>query len=62
MKHIVDNYEQLLEKVGELVKDGYRQTDVTEHEIVFEKGLHARDTIFPTFWNANMSQKHRKIK
>lgn len=37
MKHVVNNYEQLLEKVRELVKDGYRQTDVTEHEIVFEK-------------------------
>lgn len=60
MKHVVNNYKQLLEKVGEFVKDGYRQTDVIEHEIVFEKGLYARDTIFPTFWNANMSQKTQK--
>lgn len=61
MKHIVDNYEQLLEKVRELVKDGYRQTDVTKHEIVFEKGLHTRDTIFPTFWEANKLEKHEEI-
>lgn len=39
MKHIVNNHEQLLEKVGELVSEGYRQIDVTEHEIVFGKRL-----------------------
>ena len=58
MKHIVNNYNELLEKVNELVKDGYRQTDVTEYEIVFAKGLHARDTIFPTFWNVNKELKN----
>ena len=58
MKHIVKNYEELLETVKKLVKDGYRQTDVTEHEIVFEKGFHAKDTIFPTFWNANKEIKN----
>ena len=61
MEHVVNNYKQLLEKVRELVKDGYRQTDVTEHEIVFEKGLHARNTIFPTFWEANKLEKHEEI-
>ena len=35
MKHIVNTHNELLEKVNELVKDGYRQTDVTEYEIVF---------------------------
>ena len=58
MKHIVNTHNELLEKVNELVKDGYRQTDVTEYEIVFTKGLHARDTIFPTFWIANKEIKN----
>ena len=58
MKHIVNTHNELLEKVNELVKDGYRQTDVTEYEIVFTKVLHARDTIFPTFWHVNMEQKN----
>ena len=58
MKHIVNNYNELLEKVNELVNDGYRQTDVTEHGIVFTKGLHARDTIYPTFWIANKEIKN----
>lgn len=57
MKHIVNNHEQLLEKVRELVNEGYTQIDVTEHEIVFGKGLHARDTIFPTFWDTNILLK-----
>ncbi len=58
MKHIVKNHKELENKIGELVKEGYKQTDVTEHEIVFSKGLHARDTIFPTFWNANKEIKN----
>lgn len=61
MRYLVNNYEQLLETIKELVKDGYKQTDVIEHEIVFEKGLHARDTIFPTFWEANKLEKHEEI-
>ena len=58
MKYIVKNYEELENKIGELVKDGYKQTDITDHELVFTKGLHARDTIFPTFWFANKEIKN----
>lgn len=50
MKHIVKNHEELEKKIAELVKGGYKQADITEHELVFTKGLHARDTIYPTFW------------
>ena len=58
MRYIVKNREELENKIGELVKEGYKQTDITEHELVFTKGLHARDTIFPIFWIANKEIKN----
>ena len=61
MRYIVKNHEELENKIGELVKEGYKQTDITDHELVFTKGLHARDTIFPTFWIANEEIKNKNI-
>ena len=58
MKYIVKTREELESKICELVKDGYKQTDITDHELVFTKGLHARDTIYPTFWIANKEIKN----
>ncbi len=58
MKHVVKNHKELENKICELVKDGYKQTDITEHEIVFTKGLLARDTIYPTFWITNKEIKN----
>ena len=58
MRYIVKNREEFDNKICELVKEGYKQTDITEHEMVFTKGLHARDTIYPTFWIANKEIKY----
>ena len=58
MRYIVKNREELENKICELVEEGYKETAITDHELVFTKGLHARDTIYPTFWIANKEIKN----
>lgn len=56
MKVIVMTLERLEEKERELVQDGYKQTDITNHAIIFTKwkcGMKYEVKLIPAWWEAN---------